>query len=132
MQLYWGDSGSAAPEHAPWSALAPVWVAMWHTQPQALILLWVLWAGASMGSSWLGAPGWALCATEEVRGTEPCCPCASGHRCQVLRPQSLPRAQAGLATWPRLWALNPALVLSSATLQAPPAWHWLPGPMPPK
>lgn len=39
---------------------------------------------ASMGGNWIGAPGWALCATMEVWGTEFCCPCASRHHRQAL------------------------------------------------
>lgn len=76
-----------------------------------------------MGGSWLRATGWALCASTEVRGTEPSCPCASTHRHPTLHPQPPPRA------------LDPALILSSATLQAPPlvtpVLHSLPDPMSP-
>lgn len=110
MQLYWSD----------WGSPAQMWVALWHIQPQALGLLWVLRAGTSVGVSWLGAPGWALCATAEVRGTEPCCPRASRRQRQALHLQPLPWTQTGLASQPRPWALDPALVLSSAALQAPP------------
>lgn len=91
-----------------------------------------LWASAGFGTrAGLFVP------PQKRGGQSPAVPVPAGtvtKRC-VLSPRYGHR-QCSL---PWLWALNPALVLSSATLQAaphsplgvPPAWHWLPGPMAP-
>lgn len=126
MQLYWGDWGVQSMHRGLPCTNCTMGVC---AQPWAHGWLWVLQDKGLHEGSWIGAPGWALCATMELWGTIPVLVGTITKHCV----DSLHCGQR-LASWLQLWALYTALVFSSATPQpigVSSSWHWLSHPTSP-